>query len=73
LHQKRTQKYFGRVVNKNGHHYSKCSNATFIVKVKKLWMIIHKKHFVLASRLITLNMARGMVCELKREDELGGI
>jgi hypothetical protein len=28
-------------------------------------MIIHKKPYILASRLITLGMVRRMVCELK--------
>ncbi len=62
---KEVQKYFDLVVNKNGHRYSKCSNATFMVKAKKLWMIVHHKPYVLASKLITLSMARRMVCELK--------
>jgi hypothetical protein len=62
---KEVQKYFGLVVNKNGHHYSKCSNVAFIVKAKKLWINVHQKPYVLASKLITLSMARGMVSELK--------
>ncbi|CAM6022242.1 unnamed protein product [Sphagnum balticum] len=62
---KEVQKYFGLVVNKIRHRYSKCSNATFIMTAKKLWMIIHQKPYVLASKLITLSMARRMVCELK--------
>jgi len=59
------QIYFCFVVNKNGHHYSECLDAAFIMKVQKLWMIIHQKPYVLAYKLITLSMAKGMVCELK--------
>ncbi len=33
-------------------------------KHENLWMIIHQKPYVLASRVITFCMARGLVCEL---------
>jgi hypothetical protein len=36
-------KVFGPVMNKNGHHYTKCADLEFIVKIENLWMIIHQK------------------------------
>ncbi len=62
---KEIDKCFGLVVNKNGHRYIECLDPKLIAKVGKLWMIMHQKPYVLAFRLITLGMARGIVCEEK--------
>jgi hypothetical protein len=35
------EKCFGPVVNKNRHRYTKCLNLKLIVKVERLWMIVH--------------------------------
>jgi hypothetical protein len=59
------EKLFGLVVNKNGHRYTKRSYPELIVKVERLWMIVHQKPYVLASRIIKLGMARRIVCEMK--------
>jgi hypothetical protein len=59
------EKCFGHVVNKNGHRYTECLDPELIMKVGKLWMIVHQKLYVLVSKIITLNMARGTVCEEK--------
>jgi hypothetical protein len=52
-------------VNKNGHRYIQCLELELTAKVEKLWMIMHQKSYVLASRFITLSMARGIMCEEK--------
>jgi hypothetical protein len=59
------EKLFSHVVNKNKHCYTKCLDFELIAKVERLWMIIHQKLYVIASRIITLGMARGIVCEMK--------
>jgi hypothetical protein len=58
-------KFFGLVVNKNGHCYIECLGAMFITK---LWMTIHQKPYVLVSRLTTLGMARRIICEQKGKE-----
>ncbi len=57
--------FYGLIVNKKGHHHTKCSNLELIVKVERLWMIVHQKPYVLASKIITLGMATGIVYEMK--------
>ncbi len=52
-------------MNKNEHHYTKCSDLELIAKVERLWMIVHENHYILASKIITLGMARGVVYEMK--------
>jgi hypothetical protein len=42
-----------------------CGNPMLIEKIERLWMIIHQKPHVLAKRVITLGMVRGIVCEEK--------
>jgi hypothetical protein len=49
---KEIEKCFGLVVNKNGHKYIECLDPELITKVEKLWMIIHQKPYVLASRFL---------------------
>jgi len=58
---------FDLVVNKNGHRYTNCSYPELIVKAERLWMIVHKKPCVLASRIITIGMARGIAYEMKKK------
>jgi len=58
-------KLLGPIVNKNGHCYMECGNPMLIEKIERLWMIIHQKPHVLAKRVITLGMVRGIVCEEK--------
>ncbi len=62
---KEIDKCFGHVVNKNGHRYIERFDPKLIAKVGKFWMIMHQKSYVLAFRIITLGMARGIVCEEK--------
>jgi len=62
---KKVVKHFGPIVNKNGHHYMECGNPMLIEKIERLWMTIHQKPHVLAKRVITLGMVRGIVCEEK--------
>ncbi len=58
-------KYFGPVHNKNGYSYVFNENPEIIAKVESLWMIIHQKTYVPASRIIFLGMARRVVMDLK--------
>jgi hypothetical protein len=53
------QKYFGPIHNQNGHNYVFSENPKIIAKVESLWMIIHQKMCVPASRIISLGMAKG--------------
>ncbi|CAK9272563.1 unnamed protein product [Sphagnum jensenii] len=59
------EKCFGLIVNKNGHQYINCLDPKLITKVERLWMIVHQKPYILASRIIILGMARGILCEQK--------
>ncbi len=54
-------------MNKNGHCYTKCSYLELIVKVERLWMNVRQKPYVLASRIITIGMVRGIACEMKKK------
>lgn len=62
---KETDKCFGPVENKNGHRHIECLDPKLIAKLGKLWMIVHQKLYVLAFRIITLSMARDIMCEKK--------
>jgi len=59
------EKCFGLIVNKNEHQYINCLDPKLITKVERRWMIVHQKPYVLASRIIILGMARGIMCEHK--------
>ncbi len=41
--------------------YMECAVSNLIAKIENLWMIIHQKPYVLAGRVITLGMARGLI------------
>jgi hypothetical protein len=56
-------KFFGHVVNKNSYSYELTKDPIFIEKVERLWMVVHPKACVLASKLISLGMAQGLTCE----------
>jgi hypothetical protein len=56
---------FGQVANRNSYSYVHCENAKLIVKVKRLFMIVHQKPFVPATWIILVGMARGIVCKEK--------
>jgi len=58
-------KYFGLVHNKNGYSYVFNENPEMIAKMEGLWMVIHQKPHVHASRIISLGMARSIMIELK--------
>jgi hypothetical protein len=53
-------KFFGPIVNRNGCSYVHNEDPNFIKKVKTLWMVVHQKPYLLASRLISLGMAQGL-------------
>lgn len=53
-------KFFGPIVNRNGCSYVHTEDPNFIKKVKTLWMVVHQKPYLLASRLISLGMAQGL-------------
>ncbi len=59
------QKYFGPVHNRNGYNYVFSENPEIIAKVEILWMIIHQKMCVPASRIILLGMAKKPIMDLK--------
>jgi hypothetical protein len=59
-------KFFGPMHNKNKYSHVFNEDPMVIVKVESLWMVIHQKPFVLASRIILLGMARGVVMELNK-------
>ncbi len=42
-------KFFG-LVKKNGYSYEFTKDPIFIEKVERLWMVVHPKAYVLASR-----------------------
>lgn len=56
---------FGPYVGKNGHNYMCCGDEELITYIEQLWMIIHQKPKVLASRIITKGMARALYMEKK--------
>jgi hypothetical protein len=56
---------FGQVANRNSYSYVHCENPELIVKVERLFMIVHQKPSVPATRIISLGMARGIVCKEK--------
>jgi hypothetical protein len=58
-------KCFGPIHNRNGYSFVFNENLEIITKVESLWMIIHQKMCVLASRIILLGMAKGVVMDLK--------
>jgi hypothetical protein len=62
---KEINKCFGLIENKNGHRYIECLDPKLIAKVGKLWTPVHKKLYVFAFRIITLGMARDIMCEEK--------
>lgn len=47
--------------NKNGYSYVFSEDLEMIAK----WMVIHQKPFFLASRIISLGMAKRVVLDLK--------
>ncbi len=49
-------KFFGPIVNKNTYSYEFTKDPIFIEKVERLWMVVHQKACVPASRLISLGM-----------------
>jgi hypothetical protein len=56
---------FGQVVNRNGYNYVHCENPELIVKVVRLFMIIHQKSCVPITWIISVGVAKGIVCEEK--------
>jgi len=56
-------KSLGPIVNKNNYNYEFTKDHVFIEKIEKLWMVVHQKPYMLASRLISLGMAKGLACE----------
>jgi hypothetical protein len=56
-------KFFGLVVNTNGYSYEFTKDLVFMEKVEKLWMKVHQKACVLASKSISFGMVRGLACE----------
>lgn len=61
---------FGSYVWKNGHNYMACSDKELVMYFERLWMIIHQKQKVLASRIITKGMAWAVYLEKKMEKKL---
>lgn len=61
---------FGPTVGKNGHHYTECKDEKLIARIENLWMILHQRRLVPASRVISQAMARGFVCEVKRNKRM---
>ncbi len=59
------QKYFGPIHNQNGYNYVLNENPKIIAEIESLCMIIHQKMCVLASRIISLGMARRIVIDVK--------
>lgn len=63
---KEVSKVFGPIQNKNGHSYVFSEDLVLIsTKVERLWMLVHQKRVVLATRLISLGFIRGVVMEMK--------
>ncbi len=52
---------FGQIVYRNGYSYVHYQDPKLITKVKKLFMIVHQKPCLLATRIISIRMARGIV------------
>jgi hypothetical protein len=49
-------KIFGPIVNKNGYNHTFPGDLKYIKDIELLWMIIHQKPYLLASRLISLGI-----------------
>ena len=59
--------YFGPVINKNGFRYMDVEDVALITKIELRWMQMHQKLQMLATRLITKGMSRGIYCEAKKD------
>jgi len=60
---KDVSRIFGPIMNRNGYNYVHKEDPNFIRKVRTLWMIVHQKPYLLASRLIPLGMLRRLTFE----------
>ncbi len=58
-------KHFEPVYNNNGYNYVFSKDFELIVKVEGLWMVVHHKHSMPISRIISFKMARGSIMEFK--------
>lgn len=58
--------FFGPIINKNGFRYMGVEDVVLITAIELRWMQMHQKSQVLATRLITKGMARGIFCEAKK-------
>jgi len=54
---------FGPIVNRNGYSYVRNKDSDFIRKIETLWMIVHQKPHINASRLIPLGMVQRLTFE----------
>ncbi len=59
-------KYFGPIISKNGHSYIYSQDLVLIEKVEKLWMVIHQKHCVCATWVISLGFAKRVDMQMAR-------
>jgi len=60
-------KYFGPIVSKNNHSYIYSQDLVLIEKVEKLWMVIHQKRCVFATRVVSLGFAKGVATHMARK------
>ena len=63
-------KLFGPRDTKNGHQYVDCKDEKLIARIENLWMILHQRKLVPASRTISQAMARGFACEVLRNKKM---
>jgi hypothetical protein len=58
-------KVFKPIQNKNGHSYVFSEDLILITKVERFYMLVHQKHVIPITRLISLGFAKGVVMEMK--------
>ncbi len=58
-------KVFGPIQNKNGHNYVFSEDPVLITKVERFYMLVHQKHVIPTTRLISLGFAKRVVMEMK--------
>jgi hypothetical protein len=57
-------KYFGPIVSKNNHSYIYSQDLVLIEKVEKLWMVIHQKHYVCVTWVVSLGFVKRVTMQI---------
>jgi hypothetical protein len=49
---------------KNGHNYVFSEDHVLIAKIERLWMLVHQRHVVPTTKLVSLGFAKGVAMEI---------